>query len=275
MSEMRGIPNDDKLKIFQKTPYTCRTDFWSLGILSYELLVGKIPWKNSSRVDLMIEIAQATNVVDSNKEYTQKLSETCRDYLIALCQPEEANRLHHNDPRLFEHPWFHDVNVEIVQKGQHKPLYVPDPAELHFNPLLELEKVLNQTAGSSAQSKDAKNFTEEEQRKFRRFEYFNYRMAEKYKAGDALLKANAAPVASFNSSDSGRIEMTSEIGRASSGIITVDHSSPTGTLSNRSSPMTKGPGSQLLVNSSTVNSRSPQRRTFIGSTDNNLDERPE
>jgi serine/threonine protein kinase len=39
-------------QIFSREKYTEKTDIWSLGVILYEMLYGKIPWKAKSLIEL-------------------------------------------------------------------------------------------------------------------------------------------------------------------------------------------------------------------------------
>lgn len=39
-------------QILNEERYTYKCDIWSIGVIAYELMVGKVPWEFTSQVDL-------------------------------------------------------------------------------------------------------------------------------------------------------------------------------------------------------------------------------
>lgn len=47
-----GTPLYMSPQIFSREKYTEKTDIWSLGVILYEMLYGRIPWKAKSLIEL-------------------------------------------------------------------------------------------------------------------------------------------------------------------------------------------------------------------------------
>jgi serine/threonine protein kinase len=53
LQTVAGTPLYMAPQILKKTPYTTKCDIWSVGIIFYELLVGKLPWTATNEQELI------------------------------------------------------------------------------------------------------------------------------------------------------------------------------------------------------------------------------
>ncbi|KAM3143604.1 hypothetical protein pb186bvf_004366 [Paramecium bursaria] len=95
-----GSPYYMSLQLLQAEQYTVKADIWSLGILFFEILFGKLPWVAVSIVDLIQKIK---NVQLSFPNYPRVSQET-KDLLSQMIHNEEQPRL--SFEQLFSHRYF-------------------------------------------------------------------------------------------------------------------------------------------------------------------------
>lgn len=75
-------------------------DMWCLGVLAYELLVGKAPFYHISRKETMKKIM---NVSPSNIEFPSSLSKKAVDFIKKLLVKQPEERL--NAQGVLKHPF--------------------------------------------------------------------------------------------------------------------------------------------------------------------------
>lgn len=78
-----------------------KTDMWSIGIIVYEMLVGKHPYSSKEKIGIMKEIYKG-NLDFENQNFTN-LSFSAQDFIKKLLQINPEERLSAKDALL--HPW--------------------------------------------------------------------------------------------------------------------------------------------------------------------------
>ena len=101
-----------------KNEYDEKTDMWSIGIMVYELLVGKHPYLSKDKHDILREIFKGK--VDLENQVFLGLSFNAQDFLRKLLVPNPEERL--SSKEALAHPWIAQaskedyVNYEALQK---------------------------------------------------------------------------------------------------------------------------------------------------------------
>jgi serine/threonine protein kinase len=96
--------------------YDKSVDWWSLGVLIHEMLIGSSPFKSRRE---RIDLSYYTPVTIS-----KKISEIAKDLILNLLKQEPEERL--NDSKeIKSHAFFKDVNWEKVELKQIEPQFVP------------------------------------------------------------------------------------------------------------------------------------------------------
>ncbi len=87
-------------------------DWWTLGVLLYEMLIGLPPFfhKNKNKMYLMIK---ESDVVFPNEKHEIRISPEARDFIKKLLTKDKTQRLGvHNDIKdILEHDFFKDLNM--------------------------------------------------------------------------------------------------------------------------------------------------------------------
>ncbi|CEM00893.1 unnamed protein product [Vitrella brassicaformis CCMP3155] len=97
LHSIKGTPLYMAPELVQEKSYDVKADLWSLGVIVYELYVGKPPFYTQSLYSLIHMIVQ--NPVT----YPQTMSPTFRSFLDAILQKDPTNRL--PTEQLAKHPF--------------------------------------------------------------------------------------------------------------------------------------------------------------------------
>ncbi|KAG2763905.1 hypothetical protein JG687_00001777 [Phytophthora cactorum] len=104
-------------------------DYWALGILIYEMVVGHSPFAGSSQVDQM-QICR--NIVKEKVEFPNWVGSSCRDIISKLLERDPTKRLgltHGGARAIRSHAWFAKLDWDaMLQKKVNAP-YKPKLAD--------------------------------------------------------------------------------------------------------------------------------------------------
>mmetsp|Transcript_31815 Transcript_31815/g.38980 ORF Transcript_31815/g.38980 Transcript_31815/m.38980 type:complete len:433 (-) Transcript_31815:293-1591(-) len=117
--------------------YTCAVDWWSLGVIMYECLVGYTPFYADDPVTTCRKILRWRQCLEIPHETKQQLSPDCIDFLSCLLAgPESRIGSQRNNTTEFEngfkqvvkHPWFHGFDWDNLSHRE-GPLLPPGSRE--------------------------------------------------------------------------------------------------------------------------------------------------
>ncbi|KAI8060310.1 camp-dependent protein kinase A [Gongronella butleri] len=118
-----GTPDYVAPEIIRATGYGTAVDWWSFGVLIYELTVGKAPFHADNPVDMYEKILQG------NVRYQLYQSEELVDLLKHLLETDPDKRygnLPNGVQDIKDHRFFVKLDFEKVQDRHVKPPYIPD-----------------------------------------------------------------------------------------------------------------------------------------------------
>lgn len=98
-------------------------DWWALGILIYEMLIGVTPFYNKERKLLLLKIRQSKVVFPDKRKYKIEYSEDFVDLVLKLLNKDKKDRLGSaNDAEeILKHPFFASLNLKDVFEGKMEP----------------------------------------------------------------------------------------------------------------------------------------------------------
>lgn len=105
-------------------PCPCRpgpqVDWWALGVVLYELVVGVPPF-NAPTPEEIFE-----NILDRRIEWPEEMSPECRDVIDRLLHPDPCQRLGARGAgEIKMHPFFADIDWNELAMARVKAAFVP------------------------------------------------------------------------------------------------------------------------------------------------------
>lgn len=89
-------------------------DWWALGILIYEMLIGVTPFYNRERKLLLLKIKQSKVVFPDKSKYKIDYSDEFVDVVLRLLEKDKSKRLGSNGDcqEILNHPFFKSLDQE-------------------------------------------------------------------------------------------------------------------------------------------------------------------
>lgn len=155
-----GTPYIMAPEMFFRKPYGYAVDWWSLGVVIYEMVVGHPPWEyqcptDSTMGEYFQRIKRKTESLffEDDEKSTNSLSSELKSLISALLQIDPCKRLGRNGaPEVINHSWFTDIDWTKFERNEF-PLVVPYDFDSDYNPA-RVRHYEGQESISSAESID-------------------------------------------------------------------------------------------------------------------------
>jgi len=175
-------------EVLGKKGYFSAVDWWSLGVMMYELLYGKRPFRAKTNQELTHAI------IHEQVQYPahSSISSECINVMKAFIERNVQKRLGALEAGGFEkiktHPYFADVDWVKLENKELTPPFIPDSKRANFDATHELEELLLEDNPLKAKPRKNKDHNGEEQPLSKeqkmmeeQFEVFNYEKERKNK----------------------------------------------------------------------------------------------
>ncbi|KAJ3105581.1 hypothetical protein HDU97_007923 [Phlyctochytrium planicorne] len=132
-------------EILAKKGYWNAVDWWSLGVMAYELTYGKRPFRSKTNDGLTHAILH-DGLHFPTGDLSNPISQDCKDCLKGFITRTVSERLGSKESggeaRIMNHPWFAGIDWVKLENKEVTPPFVPDSKKANFDATHELEELL-------------------------------------------------------------------------------------------------------------------------------------
>ncbi|XP_072534727.1 serine/threonine-protein kinase LATS1 isoform X1 [Salminus brasiliensis] len=119
-----GTPNYIAPEVLLRTGYTQLCDWWSVGVILYEMLVGQPPFLATTPLETQMKVIHWQTTLHIPPQ--AKLSPEASDLIVKLCRGPEDRLGKNGADEIKAHPFFKNIDFSIDLRQQHHPApYIP------------------------------------------------------------------------------------------------------------------------------------------------------
>merc|ERR1711966_24653 len=110
-------------EITKETGHSYPVDWWAVGILIYEMIIGITPFYNKSRMKLFQRIQTSQVKFPDREVYQIDYSDELVDLITKLTAKDAAKCLGTNGSaqEVISHPWFAEIDIAKLETGELTP----------------------------------------------------------------------------------------------------------------------------------------------------------
>ncbi|CAD8131941.1 unnamed protein product [Paramecium octaurelia] len=128
-----GTPGYMAPEVMCRQNHSYAVDYFALGVIGYEFMLGKRPYTGRSRKEIRDQIL-AKQVQIKRSEIPDNWSLESADFINRLIQRKPANRLGFNGPQeLRQHSWFKNFPWQKLYNKELKAPFIPHQTEDNFD----------------------------------------------------------------------------------------------------------------------------------------------
>ncbi|QQP48942.1 G protein-coupled receptor kinase, partial [Caligus rogercresseyi] len=130
-------------EVIENTKYSFSPDYFSLGVLIYEMICGKGPFRARKEKVKKEEVDRRTREME--EPYSKKFSEGAKSLCKALLAKKVSDRLgcssgRHGAKDVMSASWFSDMNWRRMEATKDRPPFIPDPHAVYAKDVLDIEQ---------------------------------------------------------------------------------------------------------------------------------------
>ena len=123
--ETSGTPGYMAPEVMQGLNHKYSVDFYAIGVIIYELMMGRRPYNGKCRKEIKEQIMGKQAKINK-LEIPNGWSFEAADFANKLLQRKEVNRLgFYNENNIKEHPWLKNVDMELIKNKKIKAPFLP------------------------------------------------------------------------------------------------------------------------------------------------------
>ena len=140
-----GTPEYLAPEMVKEEGHDFAVDWWAIGIIIYELIIGITPFFNKNKQRLMEKICGAKIVFPDRKKYQIDFSDTVIDLIEKLLIKDRTKRLGSAGGKdgyleILAHPWFEGLDLELIQARKMEPPYMPNFGKQDLSELFNVQQ---------------------------------------------------------------------------------------------------------------------------------------
>eukprot|EP00833_Pecoramyces_ruminatium_P003067 jgi/Orpsp1_1/1177099/evm.model.c7180000060182.1 len=137
-------------EVFKGKGYSYSVDWWGLGVILYECLYGKRPFKGQNNEQLTMNIVSPQDIrypsVNSLTKHPVKITQDCLMFLKGLLTKDPTQRLGCRPgvglDELWDHPWLQGIDWDKLERKEYVAPFIPDSDRANFDATYDLEELL-------------------------------------------------------------------------------------------------------------------------------------
>uniref|UniRef100_A0A8B9L0T4 non-specific serine/threonine protein kinase n=1 Tax=Astyanax mexicanus TaxID=7994 RepID=A0A8B9L0T4_ASTMX len=119
-----GTPNYIAPEVLLRTGYTQLCDWWSVGVILYEMLVGQPPFLATTPLETQMKVINWQTSLHIPPQ--AKLSPEASDLIVKLCRGPDDRLGKNGADEIKAHPFFKNIDFSIdLRQQQHPAPYIP------------------------------------------------------------------------------------------------------------------------------------------------------
>ena len=147
-SETSGTPGYIAPEVLLKQNHSFTVDYYAIGIIGYEFLIGKRPYIGKNRKEIKNLILNKEVFIDENNNKDKSWSKECLNFINRCLKRDAANRLgyQYGVTELKTHPWFEKYDWLNLYNKKIIPPFIPKNGPNYNKKYVESDEKISITA---------------------------------------------------------------------------------------------------------------------------------